>query len=88
MTAAWVVAGEVGGRLEAEILKGMLESLGLHVQLSHESVASVYSLGIGPVGRVELLVPAEEASAARAALDDYFTGKGVDTEGAQHPPDD
>jgi hypothetical protein len=88
MTAAWVVAGEVGGRLEAEILKGMLESLGLHVQLSHESVASVYSLGIGPVGRVELLVPAEEESAARAALDDYFTGKGVDTEGAQDSSDD
>jgi Putative prokaryotic signal transducing protein len=87
MTAAWVVAGEAGGRLEAEILKGMLESLGLHVQLSHESVASAYSLGVGPVGRVELLVPAEEEPEARAALDDYFSGKGVDAEAEQDSPD-
>jgi hypothetical protein len=75
MQPAWVVAGEASGRLEAEILRAMLESLGLHVQLSQESASSAYSLGVGPLGTVEILVPEEDAPAARAAIEDYFTGK-------------
>ena len=83
MKPEWVVAGEASGRLEAEIVRGMLESLGLHVQLSQESASSVYGLGVGPLGTVEILVPKPEAEAARAAIEDYLTGKsaGVEEEG-------
>jgi hypothetical protein len=88
METKWVVAGEASGRLEAEILRGMLESLGLHVQLSQESASAVYSVGVGPMGRVELLVPEAEERAATAAIEDYMSGKNAAEEAAEAPPED
>ena len=88
MVPAWVVVGEAAGRLEAEILRGMLESLGLQVRLSQESAAAAYGLALGPLGRVELLVPPEEEAAARAALDDYFAGKNAEADPADEPSGD
>jgi len=78
MSSPWIAIGEAAGRLEAEILRGMLESLGIQVRLSQESAASTYGIGIGPLGRVELLVPLGEEAAARTALDEYFSGKQAD----------
>lgn len=78
MSSPWIAVGEAAGRLEAEILRGMLESQGLHVRLSQESAGSTYGIGVGPLGRVELLVPNGEEAAARAALEDYFSGQQAD----------
>ncbi len=75
MMSDWIPVGETAGRLEAEILKGMLESLGLHVRLSQESAGSTYGLSVGPLGRVELMVQQGEETTARAALDDYYAGR-------------
>ena len=75
MSSPWIAIGESAGRLEAEILRGMLESLGIQVRLSQESAGSTYGIGVGPLGRVELLVPRGQEAAARAALEEYFSGK-------------
>jgi len=75
MSSPWIAIGESAGRLEAEILRGMLESLGIQVRLSQESAGSTYGIGVGPLGRVELLVPRGQEAAARAALDEYFSGR-------------
>lgn len=84
MPDSWVVIGEAAGRLEADILRGMLESLNLHVRLSQESAGSTYGLSVGPLGRVELMVPDDEVPTARAALDDYYSGKQIEGD----PPSD
>jgi hypothetical protein len=78
--SVWVVAGEASGKLEAEILRGMLESLGFHVRLSQESAGAAVGLSVGPLGTVELLVPEDEEPAAKSAIDDYFSGKSMATE--------
>jgi len=80
MVSEWVQVGETAGRLEAEILRGMLESLGVSVRLSQESAGATYGLSVGPLGAVELWVPAAEAATARAALADYYSGAHADDE--------
>lgn len=58
----------VADRWEAEIIRGVLKSAGLHVRLKGESVAHLYGLSVGPLGEVEVMVPSEEAYRARAIL--------------------
>jgi hypothetical protein len=66
-----IVVGVVPGRLEAEILRGMLEAAGIPVSLSHESAGTVYGFGVGPMAEVEILVPRAHAGEARRLLDAY-----------------
>jgi hypothetical protein len=70
-----VVVGSVSGMLEAEIVRGLLESQGVSIVLSGESAGTVYGLGVGPLGRVDLLVPRAQADQARRILEDYRKGK-------------
>ncbi|HET7009811.1 MAG TPA: DUF2007 domain-containing protein [Anaerolineales bacterium] len=88
METEWVTVDEAAGRLEAEILRGMLESLGLRVRLSQESAAASYGLSLGPMARVEVMVPQEEASAAKAALDDYYSGREIPSDSGGEPTGD
>lgn len=71
----WVVVDEVAGSLMGEILRGLLESQGISVFLAQEGAGhSVYGLTVGPLGRVQILVPPEQAPNARQVLDDYYAG--------------
>jgi hypothetical protein len=70
-----VLVESVSGSLEAEILRGMLESFGLTVNLSQESAGRVYGLGVGRLARVDILVPADQADRARDILADYRAGR-------------
>lgn len=72
----WEVVDEVPGELQAEILRGLLEAQGMKVWLSQEGIGhSVYPVTIGPMGRVQILVPQEQSQSARALLDEYYSGK-------------
>jgi hypothetical protein len=72
----WEVVDEVPGELQAEILRGLLEAQGMKVWLSQEGIGhSVYPVTIGPMGRVQILVPQEQSQSARALLADYYAGK-------------
>jgi Putative prokaryotic signal transducing protein len=71
----WVVLETVGGSFQAEILRGLLEAQGVPVVLSQEGAGhSAYAVTVGPLGEVQILVPAEELSNARKVLDDYYSG--------------
>jgi hypothetical protein len=72
------IVDSTSGLLEAEILRGLLEAAGLTVCLSHESAGTVYGLGVGPLGRVDILVPAAQSSEARRILEDYRAGRLAD----------
>jgi hypothetical protein len=64
----------VSGLMEAEILRGLLEAAGVKVELSHEAALSAYSLGVGRLARVELMVRVEQESLARQVIAEYNSG--------------
>jgi len=64
----------VSGLLEAEILRGLLEAAGVMVELSHEAALSVYSLGVGRMARVDVMVRTEQEDLAREVIQEYRSG--------------
>ncbi|NIS79231.1 MAG: hypothetical protein GTO14_03205 [Anaerolineales bacterium] len=75
MSEEMVVVETTSGVLEAEILRGLLEARGISVRLSHESVATIYGLSVGPLAAVDILVPTSQVSEARQILEDYHAGR-------------
>ena len=73
-----VKVGSVSGKIEAEILRGLLESNGISVWLVHEAVASVYGFGVGPLAEVDLMVLASQAEQAIQIIRDYRSGIAVE----------
>ena len=58
----------VAGLLTAEVLKGRLESVGIPVLLSYESLGPVMGITIDGLGEVRILVPADYAEDARELI--------------------
>lgn len=57
------------GMLQAEVIKGRLESAGIPVMLDYESLGRVYGLIVDGLGEVRILVPTERAEDAKALLE-------------------
>ena len=57
------------GQLEAQIVKGHLESEGIPALLRYESAGIVYGLTIDGLGQVEIQVPSSLAKDARKILE-------------------
>lgn len=76
-----VVIETVAGVVEAELMRSLLESAGINVELSHEAALSAFSLGVGRLARVDLLVRKEQEAAARSLIDDYRAGRLEASEG-------
>ena len=74
MSEAWVSVDTVQGRLEAEIVRGMLEAQEIEVQLSQEASAAIYGLGVGPMAEVEIFVRESQRAEAETLLDRYHRG--------------
>ncbi len=73
-----VVIETTSGLIEAEILRGLLEANDINVWLSQESAGKAIGLSVGPLGQVDLMVPAIQADAAKKILDDYHAGRLID----------
>ena len=58
------------GLLQAEIIKGRLESTDIPTLLKYESLGPVLGLTLDGLGQVQVLVPADQAARARALLAD------------------
>jgi hypothetical protein len=69
------VVTAVSGKLEADIVKGMLEAQGIETMLSYEAAATAYGLGVGRLARVEILVRDEQFAEAETVLEAYHSGK-------------
>lgn len=71
----WVKVGEVFGELAGEQVRGLFESAGIACQTFQEAAGRVL-LGatFGPLGRVDVFVPAQHADIARRLLADYEAG--------------
>ncbi|PIP48641.1 MAG: hypothetical protein COS87_01100 [Chloroflexi bacterium CG07_land_8_20_14_0_80_45_17] len=55
-------------QMEAQIIKGRLESEGIPTILSYESASLVYGLTIDGLGEVKIMVPAHLAKEAKEIL--------------------
>ncbi len=60
----------VSRQLEAQIIKGRLESEGIPVLLSYESAGVVYGITMDGIGEVRVMVPESLEEEARAILDE------------------
>jgi hypothetical protein len=77
-----VVIETTSGMLEAEILRGLLESRGLTVQLFQEAAGKIYGLGVGRLGQVDLMVPIDQADEARQIMADDHSGRLMEDDGS------
>ena len=75
----WVTLLEVFNRLEAEILKEALEAQGIPSQLFQEGVSHYLYPVSGPMGKIELCVPAQRLHDALAWLESYQRGDFLDS---------
>ena len=75
MSETWEVIAEIYGELQAELLRGLLEAQGILVALNQEGAGRAYGLNVGPLGLVQILVPASSVEDARHVLADYYAGK-------------
>lgn len=71
----WDVVYEANGMFQAELLRGLLEAQDIPVVLSQEGVGKVYSVTVGTLGLVQILVPVREFERARQILADFDSGK-------------
>ena len=78
--AHWEVVYEANGMLHAELVRGMLEAQEIPVVLSQEGAGKVYGLTIGPLGRVQILVPVSMLERAVQILQTIETGGESETE--------
>jgi hypothetical protein len=67
---AWVTVLWCDGMLDAQLVKGKLESEDIPVLLKYEAVGHIYGLTRGGLGRVEIRVPKEYEEQAREALEE------------------
>jgi hypothetical protein len=56
-------------QMEAQIIKGRLESEGIPVLLSYESAGLVYGLTVNGLGEVKIMVPKRLEEEAKAILE-------------------
>lgn len=68
----WEKVTVVTGELQAEIIRGMLEAQEIEVLLFQEGAGKVFSLSVGPLGEVEVMVPADKKDEASQIIDEYF----------------
>jgi hypothetical protein len=83
MSKELVKIASTAGKIEAEIIRGLLEANGIQAHLSYESAGATYGLGVGPMAEVDILVLAEQQSQAEALLADYYEGRLDDDEPAE-----
>jgi len=64
-----LVTVRVARQIEAQIIKGRLESEGIPVLLSYESAGLVYGLMVDGIGEVRIMVPEYLAEQAKEILE-------------------
>lgn len=78
----WELLDEVYGGQEADVIKSFLEAEGIPVELFQEAVGRhAFPVTLDGLGRVQVFVPKEKATEARAWLEIYKKGLPEDKKG-------
>ena len=72
----WVAVAENLQPLEANIIRGRLESADIPAMVSQEAIGAVMGLTVGPLGSAKVLVPEPLVEAALAVLAETFEPEG------------
>jgi len=76
----WQVLTQLNNRMEAELIKSLLEAQGIGVELFQESIGhTIYPVTVDGLGFVQIFVPKEKLAEAREWLKSY-------KEGVENPP--
>jgi hypothetical protein len=68
-TSEHLVTVRTTGYMEAQVIKGRLESEGIPVLLSYESAGIVYGITVDGLGEVKVMVPEHLAEEAKGILE-------------------
>lgn len=71
----WVLVDTCAGQLQADLVRGLLEAQGIQVWLNSAGAVHSYTVTVGLIGRVEVLVPSSDKEQAERILDEYYSGK-------------
>jgi hypothetical protein len=66
--ARWEVIATASGMMQANIIRGRLESQGIATRLRYEAAGSIYAITIDGLGEVRILVLSAEWERARELL--------------------
>lgn len=87
----WVLVDEVSGGIQAEILRGLLESQGIPVWLNQEGAGKAYGITLPALGSVQILVPSDVQEQALELLNAYYadelSGDDLDTMSSEQDED-
>jgi hypothetical protein len=84
----WVIIEEIQGELQAQLLRGLLESQGIPVKLNQEGAGRAFGLTVGHLGVVQILVPIAFEKRGKQVLAEYDAGLYEDNEGEDEIEDD
>ena len=76
MPSPWKRLTIVQNQIEADILKGYLESCGIKVTFRSESIGQVHGLTSGPLAEVEVFVREEQYDEAKERLEELKSNGG------------
>ena len=74
MTEDYVVISTVQGQFAEAQVRSFLEAQGIPTEVRGESVRTTHAIAINSLGTVEILVPREQETEARALLADADSG--------------
>jgi hypothetical protein len=87
----WVQVDEVSGGIQAEILRGLLESQGIAVWLNQEGAGKAYGISLSSLGSVQILVPSDVEERALELINAYYanelSGEDLDVIGGEQDED-
>ncbi|MDX9746328.1 MAG: DUF2007 domain-containing protein [Syntrophales bacterium] len=76
----WHVVHVASGLLQANIIKGRLETEGIPVRLSYEAAGKIYAITVAGLGEVRILVPQNTTVLAKEILAHSFREEDLDWE--------
>ncbi len=72
---SWVEVARVQNAVEAEVVRGLLESNGIRCLLQAHVVPHIHPYSLGPIAENRVLVPALDAERARSLLEESQEGE-------------
>jgi hypothetical protein len=66
--AQWEAIATASGMVQANIIRGRLESQGIATRLRYEAAGSIYAITIDGLGEVRILVPSADFERAKELL--------------------
>ncbi len=82
----WEAIATASGMIQANIIRGRLESQGIATRLRYDAAGSIYAITIDGLGAVRILVPSADGERARELLTRSYDDGDLPWEQESHDP--